>query len=1566
MSAAKRALLDEWKRGRAQAPAITVPRLAERAEAPLSSTQERVWYLDQLVPGTPAYNFSIAFRLKGPLDVPALRRALTEIVRRHDSLRATFPSVQGRARQVIGEPFEPPVTVHDLTGDGPQGRAGELLAAGARQLLPLERGPLIAAQLLRLAPEEHVFQITLHHIVSDGWSLGVLNRELVTLYRAFCTGQASPLAELPIQYGDYAAWQRGRREDGAFAADLGYWRQELTGLATLALPTDRARPAMQRFRGARLEVALPGSLTEAVRGTAQRADVTPYMFFLAAFTALLARYSDQDDIAVGSPIANRIPVETEGLIGYFSNTVVLRTDLSGDPTFRELLTRVRRRTLGAYAHQSLPFEELVNELAPERDTSRNPLFQVMMVVQNAPLERDAFPGLATHLEEVYTGTSKFDLWLQFMLVDGAWTATFEYNNDLWDSGSIARMSRHLTRVLTAVTADPELSLSAIPLLDQRERVELLDGFNDTAVDYGPPRLLHEHVEAQVRRTPDRVAVSFDGETLTYRELDERSNRLANRLVEAGVRPDGPVGVYAERSAHLVEALLAVLKSGGAYVPLEPSYPDERVEHMIRDIDAPVLLADRPLPPRLRGIAPPVIRLGEDDAGSGVSGPSVGMPADRLAYVIYTSGSTGRPKGAMNSHLGIGNRLLWMQQAYGLTPEDRVLQKTPFSFDVSVWEFFWPLMTGATLVVARPDEHKDPAALVETIQRERITTVHFVPSMLRVMLDHPGLEGCSSLVRVICSGEALPSEFRDRFFARLPWAELHNLYGPTEAAVDVTAWQCRKEDTSPVVPIGRPIANTRIYILDRAGRPTPVGVPGELHIGGTNVARGYLNRPELDAERFLPDPFAAAPGARMYRTGDRARWQPSGDIEFLGRLDSQVKLRGMRIELGEIESALRTHLHVADAAVVVREDGGDRRQLVAYAVPTEDADRATTTRGQGLFAGYMKAEVPGAGPDSSAPAARALGAELREHLRSTLPDFMIPHAFVVLDRLPVTSSGKLDRQALPIPPRPGSEDTGGDVPSTPTERALASVWAAVLGLDRVDVDGNFFALGGDSIDSIQLVARANDAGIRVTPADVVRYPSIRQLAARVADAPADTAPAPSTSVRGEIAELTGLGEEIEDAYPLSMYQSEMVRRQRTDPPVGLYVQSVIAKVRSVSGERLDLDALEAAWQAVVDRHAVFRSSFRWDGPAGPVQIVHRTCRISVERHDLSGLAAGARDEEVHRWVEAARERGFALDRPGHLRVGLFQVGPDELYLAFLYNYMFSDGWSLSFILADLLTFWHGGTNPRPVIPYRNYVDHQRARDHRAVEAFWRRAMSDYEVTPLVSALGGTPGPPGRAGAYIRRDAVVSAEATRALRDVAQRANLTLSNLVLAAWALVLARFTGRSRVSFGNMMTGRSAELAGYERMIGIFTSVLPLQLDVPGEASFLDWVERAQRLQLELDAHHHASLGEIRDWAGLAEDADLYESCFVFLNFPFSRDGEQAMRRTELNIVEGQTKTEHPLRVAVFAFGDTLDLQFFYYDRQLPEHAVLRLMTATRELLEGLADGATARVDQLLSGIRSG
>ncbi len=1023
--------------------------------------------MDQLESGSAAYTISAAFRLTGSLNTLALEQSLNEIVRRHEALRTTFAARDGRPIQMIAPTLALTLTINDLTHLPRLEQKAKLEQLAVEQVqrpFNLAQGPLLRVVLLKLGEEEHSLILTMPHIVSDGWSMGVLNRELAALYTAFSAGQPSPLVELPIQYADYVCWQREWLQGEALDSQLAYWKQQLGGsLPVLELPTDRPRPAVQTFRGATHSFILPVALTESLQALSRREGATLFMTLLAAFKTLLYRYTGRENIVVGIPIANRNRPEVEELIGFFVNTLVLRTDLAGEPTFRELLGRVREVTLGAFAHQDLPFEKLVEVLHPERDMSRNPLFQVMFAFQNTPMEPLILPGLAVSPVEIDSKTAQFDLTLFLEETGQGLKGMVEYNTDLFDATTIERMVKHYQVLLEGVVDNPEQRLWQLPLLTEAERRQILVTWNNTAVEYphAARKCIHELFEAQVERTPDAVAVVFEDQHVTYRELNRRANQLAHYLQKRGVGPETLVGICVERSLEMVVGLYGILKAGGAYVPLDPTYPPERLIFMMADTQAPVLLTqkkpasvftDQPhlnRPPRLICLDSDwenIARHTDQNSVSRVTG-------DNLVYVIYTSGSTGQPKGAMNTHAAIRNRLLWMQQAYCLTETDRVMQKTPFSFDVSVWEFFWPLLNGACLVVAQPEGHKDSAYLVRLVIEQNVTTMHFVPPMLQVFVEEQGVDRCKSLKRVICSGEALPFDLQQRFFARLG-AELHNLYGPTEASVDVTFWPCQRECQWRFVPIGRPIANIRIYLLDRHLQPVPVGVPGELHIGGVGLGRGYCNRPELTADKFTPHPFedsqapgarlpgAAATGSRLYRTGDLARYLPDGNIEFLGRIDHQVKLRGFRIELGEIEAVLGQHPAVQHAVMLVREDQPGDKRLVAYLVPTKGQTPTTDN--------------------------------LRRFLQDKLPEYMIPSAFVTLLALPLTPNGKVNRKALPAPdtnrPEIGREFVA---PRTPVEEVLAGIWAGVLGLEQVGVYDNFFDLGGHSLLATQVISRVRE-------------------------------------------------------------------------------------------------------------------------------------------------------------------------------------------------------------------------------------------------------------------------------------------------------------------------------------------------------------------------------------------------------------------------------------------------------------------------------------------------------------
>ncbi len=1030
-------------------PSEPIRRISRDGDAPLSFAQQRLWFLNQLEPNSDFYNVPAAVHITGRMNVSVLVDGCNEILRRHESLRTTFITSEGEPRQVIAPAQTlnlPIVDLSALPAAEREAQARRLASEEAQRPFDLRRGPLLRAELVLLGEEEHLLLLTMHHIISDGWSMNILLRELAALYEAFSSGRPSPLAELPIQYADFALWQRERLSGEVLKTQLAYWKEQLQGAPTaLELPTNRVRPKVQTHYGAEAARHFSKELSDELKSLSRREDVTLFMTLLAAFQLLLSRYSGQEEIVVGSPIANRTCNEIEGLIGFFVNTLALRTNLSGNPSFRQVLARVRKTALEAYTHQDIPFEKLVEELQPPREMSRHPLFQVMFVLQNTSQPTLAFSGLTLRPLEMANHTSKFDLMLTMEETGQGLKALLEYNTDLFDATTITRMLGHLETLLEGIVADPARRIADLPLLTETERHQLLMEWNATKCEFGDSICLHELFERQIERTPDRVALISEDQRLTYSEVNRRANKLAHYLRSLGVGPETLVGLCAERSVEMIVGLLGVLKAGGAYVPLDPSYPPERLAFMLEDAQVPVVLTQKKLVAALpmRG-AQPVVCLDADwevIAEESDERLATEATAENLAYVIYTSGSTGKPKGVMISHKAISNHMLWMQQTFPLEAADRVLQKTPFSFDASVWEFYAPLLVGAQLLMARAGGHQDPAYLLELINEQRVTILQLVPSLLRMLVEQqePGLESCQTLRRVFCGGEALTVELSEKFSERLT-AELINLYGPTEAAIDVTSRRCERRRGGQIVPLGRPIANTQIYILDQHLHPVPVGVIGELYIGGEGLGRGYRNRPELTAEKFIPHPFSTEAGARLYKSGDLARYLPSGDIEFVGRTDEQVKVRGYRIELGEIEAALSGHPRVREAVVLARDSAAGEKQLAAY----------FTTR------------------DERAPSIK----ELRQYLKQKLPEYMVPSAIVVLDEMPLTANGKVDRRALPVPAQVTREETFV-VPRDAIEEQLAKLWIEMLGLKQVSINDNFFDLGGHSLLASRLVSRARE-------------------------------------------------------------------------------------------------------------------------------------------------------------------------------------------------------------------------------------------------------------------------------------------------------------------------------------------------------------------------------------------------------------------------------------------------------------------------------------------------------------
>ncbi|MBD2360529.1 amino acid adenylation domain-containing protein [Anabaena minutissima FACHB-250] len=1403
----------------------------------LSFAQQRLWFIDQLEPGNPLYNMPGAVRLQGKLNIVALEQSLNEIVKRHEVLRTTFKNLKGQPVQAIAPSLHltiPVINVIELPSLTQEQEVQKLISQEALCPFDLERDPLLRVRLLQLSQTEYVLLFTMHHIISDAWSMSPLVDELAALYSAFCTGeQLSPLPELSIQYADFAVWQQNWLQGEVWDSQLAYWKQQLDNISILSLPTDKPRPAISSFRGASQSFTLPKDLTQALKSLSRSEGVTLFMTLLAAFQVLLHRYTGQDDICIGSPIANRNRAEIENLIGFFVNTLVLRTDLSGNPTFAELLGRVREVTLGAYAHQDFPFEKLVEELQPKRHLNYNPLFQVAFQLQNTPAQTLELPELTlSTLDYEDNQTAKFDLDLYLEETNEGLLGNLEYSSDLFEPTTIARMVENFQTLLASIVTNPEVAISELNILSDRQRHQLLVEFNKTEADYPQDKCIHQLFEEQVARTPDSVAVVFDNQQLTYQQLNSRANQLAHHLQDLGVSPEVLVGICVERSLEMLIGMLGILKAGGAYVPLDPSYPQERLAFMLNDTQAPVLLTTQKLLTELPQTKAHVVCLDTDWEAinhHSQENPQNRVQVNNLAYVIYTSGSTGKPKGAMNTHRGIYNRLLWMQDTYQLTTSDRVLQKTPFSFDVSVWEFFWTLITGACLVIAQPGGHQDSAYLVKLIQQQQITTVHFVPSMLQVFLNEAGLEDFQHLKRVICSGEALSFELKEKFFARCPDIELHNLYGPTEAAIDVTFWQCQRHTQQGVVPIGRPIANTQIYLLDQQLQPVPIGVPGELHIGGVGLARGYLNLLQLTNEKFIPDLFSNQAGAKIYKTGDLARYLPNGDIEYLGRIDHQVKIRGFRIELGEIETCLSQYPAIQQAVVVAHEDESGNQILVGYLVPHHSTEITELT-----------------------------SSVLRKFLKQQLPEYMIPSVFVTLPALPLTSNGKIDRKALPVPEqiRPDLE-TKFIPPQTAVEKTLADIWAEVLGLEKVGIYDNFFELGGHSLLATQVISRVREAFQLELPLRCLfESPTITDL---------------SASIEVEIKAQKGLqvppliSVSRDGNLPLSFAQQRLWLMCQLVANGDFYNNTEVLKI---SGQ-LNIAALEQSINEIVRRHEVLRTTFPIEQgqptvalPAGVAVGIAPTLTISLPIIDLRELDEQQRQARAREIAIEDAKQPFDLTQGPLLRVTLLWLDATEYILLLNQHHIISDGWSMGIWVEELTTLYEAycvgkasvqdaTRTPLPELPIQ-YVDFavwqrqwlQGEELHKQLD-YWRKQLGQ-NLTPLqLPTDKHRPAQLTYQGQKV--NFLLPLDLTEQLQALSQQEGVTLFMTLLAVFKTLLYCYSGQADLRVGSPIANRNR--AEVEKLIGFFVNTLVLRTDLSNNPSFRELLGRVREVTLGAYAH---------------------------------------------------------------------------------------------------------------------
>ncbi|MEI2579470.1 non-ribosomal peptide synthase/polyketide synthase [Scytonema sp. PRP1] len=1510
---------------------VPILKRTENVELPLSFAQQRLWFLDQFEPNSPFYNIHVALRLTGTLKVPALEQSLQAIVERHEALRTNFITVDGQASQIIQTQADWQVSVFDLQhlpANEQEIAVQQLAQEHAIQPFNLANQALFRAKLLLLNETENVLLVSMHHIVSDGWSMGVFVKELAVLYDAYAQDKSPNLLPLPIQYADFALWQRQWLQGDVLQSQLNYWQKQLKDApALLPLPTDRPRPAVQTFAGARQEFALSLELTQKLTQLSQQQGCTLFMTLLAAFDTLLYRYTEQTDILVGTPIANRDRSEIEGLIGFFVNTLVMRTNLAGNPSFSELLGRVREMAMEAYTHQHLPFEMLVEALQPERNLSHTPLFQVMFVLENAPISTVELTGLTVNLLKLRSKTAKFDLTLAIENTTTGLVGVWEYNTDLFDAGTIERMAGHFVTLLESIVANPQERISQLPLLTQPEQHQLLVEWNDTQVDYPRDKCIHQLFEEQVQRTPDAVAVVFEDEHFTYHELNCRANQLARYLKSWGVGADVLVGLCVERSLEMIVGLLGILKAGGAYVPLDPEYPRERLSFIIKDAQLSLLLTQQHLVQRLPEHQAQLICLDTDWQSIAQAGDADlvnSISSENLAYVIYTSGSTGQPKGVMIQHQSLVNLTQAAIVEYGVRNTDRILQFASISFDVAAVEIYPYLICGATIVLRTQEMLSSVQTLIQKC-RDGNLTVLSLPTAYWHQLTFELVNANLSLpdsVRLVVIGGEHPLEQRLRMWQQHigEYPQLLNAYGPTETTVEVTYKILGVNEQKTT--IGRPIRNTQIYILDQYLQPVSIGVPGELHIGGAGLARGYLNRPELTNEKFIANPFEKTEGSKLYKTGDLARYLPDGNIEYLGRIDNQVKIRGFRIELGEIETVLSQYPHVQACCVIVRQDIPGENRLVAYIVPQKQVTITTS--------------------------------ELRQFLSHKLPEYMIPQAFVMLEFLPLTPNDKVDHRALPAPDLQSDADKYV-APRTPTEEMLVQIWAQVLKVEQVGIHDNFFELGGHSLLATQLVSRIRKIfQVELPLRELFATATVGELALIIEQLQQQELKlvAPPILPRAENVEI-----------PLSFAQQRLWFLDQFDPNSALY--NIPFALRLVG--TLHQVALQQSLQQIIQCHEALRTNFiAIDGEARQIIREQEDIPWTLSIVDLQHLPANEQEIAVQELTQQQALQPFNLASQALVRATLLVLSETEHILLMCMHHIVSDGWSIGVFVQELTALYNAYIQGQPTtlaplpIQYADFAIWQR----QWLQGDVLQSQLDYWQKQLKDAPTLLPLPTDRprgavqtfAGAH--QEFALSVELTQKLTKLSQQQGCTLFMTLLAAFDTLLYRYTGVADILVGTPIANR--DRSEIEGLIGFFVNTLVLRTDLSGDPSFNELLGRVR--EMAMDAYAHQDLPFEMLVEALQPERDLSHAPLFQVDFLLQNDPLSTVELT------GLTVSSLPIETAMAKFDLTLAMQntptglvgVWEYNTDLFDHSSIERMTGHFvTLLEAVVANPQEQIDQL-------
>ena len=1523
-------------------PSAGVP---PRGSFPLSCGQRALWFLHQVEPDSTAYHIAGAIRFEASLDGAALRHCLQELVDRHPALRTTFSHQSGLPVQAVRE--EAPVQLEQLdASDWSPDLFQDRLVEEAHRPFDLQRYPLLRITLLRRSPGESVLLLVVHHIVADLWSLQVLLRELVQLYTSLAGGTPAKLPPLPLHYADYVRWQAEWLSEPRGQRLWAFWEKRLQGnLPVLSLPTDRPRPPQQSYRGRSFAFHLDRATATRLDRLGTQCGATLFMTLASAYLALLQRWTGQEEILLGVPTAGRDRAELAGLVGYFVNPVVLRTDLCGDPSFGELCQRTRQTALEAFRHRDYPFPLLVERLQPERDASRSPLFQTMLALQQTPLsEHPGFAsialgeegpplmieGLSVRPVALPQQAAQFDLRLTMARQGESLLASLQYNSDLFDTSTIIRLASHFKRLCRSCSLHPGQPVSRLPLLSEAERQQLAQEWNDTQREYPSDQVLHQLFHLQAVRRPDASALVFENHWTSYQALNSRASQLAHRLREMGVAADCAVGLALQSGPEMVIGQLGCLKAGGAYLPLDTFNPADRLAFMLEDAGCKVLLTGQGFSASSASSVRE-IRLDAQwaDARARPADPA-GSNCDpsNLAYVIYTSGSTGRPKGVAVSHRAV-SRLVLNADYVRLDSSDCLSQASNVAFDVSSFEIWGALLHGARLALVSRETKLSAARLASFFSHFKVSLVNLTPALFnQVVLEEPrAFRGLRSL---LLAGEALDPAPVRRVLSADPPLRLLNVYGPTENATFSTWHQVKRVPKGASnIPIGRPIANSLAFVVDRWLEPVPLGLCGELALGGDGLARGYLQRPGLTARSFLPDPIGKVKGARLYMSGDSARWRRDGEIEFLGRLDHQVKIRGFRVELGEIEERLVRHPSIRQAVVATDGDGAGSRRLTAYLVAR---DRP--------------------GPPVG---------ELRRFLKQALPDYMVPSAFIELEAMPLTPNGKVDRKALPKPasgrPRLGKAMIP---PRSAAEAKLAEIWRQVLGLEQVGVEDNFFELGGDSILSIQVVSRANQAGLKLTAKQALRYQTIAGLAAqsggeqpiRSRPDPSGGSPFPLARIsRAQLDRLPGSHSQIEDLYPLAPTQQGLLFHSLYQPGRGEYVVQLHCRLEG----RLDRDLLQRAWSHAVQRHPALRTSFLWEELEEPLQAVHPSLAPLWEELDWSE-PADLQEERLQAKLQSEREKGFDPSRPPLTRLSLIRLGDQSHWMLWAFHHLILDGWSTALILREVFGIYQSlqsGRSPSLPLPrpFRDYLAWLQEQDLGRAEAFWRRRLEGWSAATRLTVDRPVEASTEEAG-FEETATSLSEGATAALTALARPNRLTPSTLVQGAWALLLSRYSAEREVLFGLTVAGRPPELEGVESMAGLFINTLPFRVEIGGGEPLLPWLQKLQESQQELRLYEYTPLVQIQKWSGVPSGQPLFESIVIFENYPLGLlPTEEKAGGLKVREVGSLEWTHYPLCLTALP-GRELRLEISWDARRFEAPSVTRMLGHLKTLLQGMARDA--------------